>query len=107
MVSHDVREAGDRVTVRLRGELDWRGRLRVEPVLEVAVDRAAGRALVVDLTEVSFVDSSGVSLLIETAERARAAGLDLEIERPEARVFRVFEVLGLDAVLPFASNAPK
>lgn len=105
MVNHEVRQAGDRVAVSLRGDLDWSGRLRIEPILEGALEPGP-REFTVDLTNVTFIDSSGVSLLLEVCERARSEGIDFSILRPEARVFRVFEVLGLDAVLPF-SNASK
>jgi anti-sigma B factor antagonist len=101
MVEHELRENGDRVSVQVSGDLDWSARLRVEPVFEVAVEQAAGREVVVDLRPTTFIDSSGVSLLIETSEVARERGVALRIVRPEPQVFRVFEVLGLDGVLPF------
>lgn len=102
MVRHEISEDAGHLTVSLHGELDWGGRLRVEPVFEEALARAGERPVTIDLRQTSFVDSSGVSLLIETAESARAAGTQLEIVRPAPQVFRVFEVLGLDGVLPFA-----
>lgn len=106
MVEHERTEEPGGPVLRLRGDLDWGGRLKMEPVFETACADARGRSLTIDLRDVAFIDSTGVSLLIETSERAAAEGTDLTIVRPDPRVFRVFEVLGLDDVLPFAERAP-
>lgn len=106
MHSFDVSRTGDSVTVAPQGEIDWDTVLSLEPALEDAVAQGGLRRLVVDLTQVTFIDSSGINLLIQTVERCREGGIEPVLVKPELHVFHVFEVLGLQDVLPFAEQAP-
>ena len=58
--------------------------------------------LVVDLGEVTFVDSTGMGLVLEDHERARSEGFRLRLLRGPDDVQRVFELAGVADVLPFA-----
>ncbi len=73
--------------------------------LEQLVDdllREGVQQLVVDLGGLTFIDSTGLSLLLGVNERARAAGATLTLLRPQEHVGRVLEATGLDGVLPLA-----
>ena len=82
-------------TVRLSGELDAStvGALfdSVEPA------RSAAR-LVLDLTDLSFVDSSGLGAFVAIGERRRALGSEVEIVNAQDSVQRLFEIVGFDRV---------
>lgn len=71
----------------------------------VAQTIAAGnRRLIVDLAEVSFMDSSGLAALISGLKAARLAGGDLRIARLTDQVHQLFELTGLNRVLrPYAT----
>jgi anti-sigma B factor antagonist len=87
----EVESGPGRVVVA--GEID----LRTAPELRVALDAAAGEQgaeLVIDLTEVTFIDSSGITELL----RVSKAGHRLRLQHPAAAVRRVFELVGLDQV---------
>jgi anti-anti-sigma factor len=86
---------GDDRLLRLRGELDiaWVGDLTD------ALDRAAGPQVVVDLSGLSFVDSSGAAALVRATQAAESAGRRLALVRPSPPVARVFELLGLASVI--------
>ena len=66
---------------------------------------------VVDMSDVSFIDSTGVGVLVGALKRAREHGGVLTIACPQPRVRRVFEITGLLGALPIyesleaASNA--
>ncbi|MGK5550335.1 STAS domain-containing protein [Actinomadura kijaniata] len=55
-----------------------------------------GPWLVLDLTRVTFVDSSGLAVLVDFWRRARAAGGELFLVGPSGAVARKLEVTGLD-----------
>lgn len=58
----------------------------------------AGRdAIRVDLSEVSFIDSSGLRVLLQAEERCRAAGGSLTLERPGPQVRYILEITDLSA----------
>lgn len=66
----------------------------------VAVALASGRTrIVVDLSEVDFVDSSGLGALIGCLKSARQSGGDLRIAKPTAQVAMVLRLSNLDRVL--------
>lgn len=96
-----------------------RGRVRVTPVGELdlaTVDelqawlqelRDAGfRRLLIDLRELTFIDSSGLRLVITWNARANTEGLDFELIRGPAAIQRAFEICGLSNVLAFIDDDP-
>jgi anti-anti-sigma factor len=87
------------VALALGGELDMSATFALEPVLD-RVLAGDPRELVLDLEAVGFVDSSGVGLLIATHERADRAGVEMAITGAAPEVKRVFQVAGLEGVLP-------
>lgn len=90
----------------LSGELD----LAAAPVVEEELKSVARAApavstIVIDLVGVTFIDSTGLRLLLETSRRTESRGQRLLVRRPTDRVFRVFEISGIDRLLPF--DAPR
>lgn len=77
---------------RLIGELDLSG---VESLLS-AVGESNGASLVFDLSELTFVDSSGISAFVRLAHDRQDGGtLVLDAPRPEVK--RVLDLVGLAA----------
>jgi anti-sigma B factor antagonist len=63
--------------------------------------------LVVDLTEVSFVDSQAIGLLIAEHKRRVAAGERLVITGSSPMALRTFEICGVDQVLDLNADSPR
>ena len=83
------------------GELD----LSNSEVFESAVRSAEERHranLIVDLSGLQFIDSSGLAVLIRTANRSRENSNSLALLRGSAPVDRLFKLTGLTEHLPFA-----
>jgi anti-sigma B factor antagonist len=82
------------VEVVLHGELDIatldEALRRVE-----AAEREEPPLVVIDMSELTFVDSSGVRLVLLADERARAAGRRVAVRLGNGPALRVFQVLGL------------
>jgi anti-sigma B factor antagonist len=102
---------GEGLTIRVRrdrgyaivavaGEVDIAtvSRLR-ESLVELT---ASGRTLVVDLDQVSFIDSSGLAALVGAAKRAAAHGASLQVVCAGPRTRQLFRLTGLDAQVPLA-----
>ena len=89
--------------LRVRGDLD----LSTSPQLGATLERAIadGNAVVVDLSEVTFVDSTGLNTLISAFKACETNGGALAISpNLPVQVSRVFEITGLDGLLPIAPH---
>jgi anti-sigma B factor antagonist len=90
---------GDVAIVTVSGELDLALCIKLAPELNAAV-RSAARAVVIDLEDVSMVDSSGLALLLSTFRRLDHAGRELAIACPMGSPRCAFEMTALDRQLP-------
>jgi stage II sporulation protein AA (anti-sigma F factor antagonist) len=77
------------------GELD----LAVTEVLSDAIAAVEAPALVIDLSGLTFIDSSGLKVLVAAKRRFDQEGGKLRVEGAEGSVRRVFELAGLADVL--------
>ena len=84
--------------VRLAGRFDLLSAGEAKQRLSQAVSDGH-RNLVVDLGDISFIDSSGLGALIGALKAARLAGGDLRIARPNAQARSVLELTTLNRVL--------
>jgi anti-anti-sigma factor len=97
-----VRDA-DTARLKLSGELDLASVSRVEQAVDASLAQGA-RKLVLDLGDVSFVDSSGLRLFVVLNQRAISEGWKLSLTRPQEQAMKVFVVSGLEENLPFAQK---
>ena len=97
----EVTTDGPRTTAALHGEFDMAATFTVEPALERLLDEPGLETLALDLSDLRFVDSTGVGVIVRLADETRERGIDLTIAPGPPEVQRVFEVSGLADVLPF------
>ena len=84
---------GDRVSIRAKGELD----MAATPTLTKAIVGAAGVARIhLDLSGVTFLDSSAIGALVASGRELSEGGSRLEIGPRSDIVTRVLEITGLD-----------
>jgi anti-anti-sigma factor len=60
--------------------------------------------LVLDLTRLTFFDTSGMRLVVETLQEARRTGISLVLVRGSEDVQRLFALAGMDDRLPFVDD---
>jgi anti-sigma B factor antagonist len=85
----------DRLVFRLGGEIDASNTSALTgPVLSCAGE-LDDTLVVIDLTDVTFIDSSGLAALLECHAALTARGIALEVRNTPARIRRLFEVTGL------------
>jgi len=92
---------GDVHSICLFGELDLATAEAVERELE-RVEATDTAAIIVDLSGLEFMDSSGVRLMLIANARSRADANRLTLLRGPAAVQRVLELSGVERLLPFA-----
>jgi anti-sigma B factor antagonist len=100
----DAQQADGRTTLLLSGEFDASCVLRFERLVRAAMDDPMP-FLVIDLREVTFIDSTGLALLLRTEGASRQDGFELQIVRSQAPAVRsALEASGLERVLPFVES---
>jgi anti-sigma B factor antagonist len=91
------------VTLRASGELDMHTAATLRDAALAAL-RQHGTTLWLDLRDVSFMDSTGLEVLLSTQRRAELEGGSLTLLSPTPAVLRVLEVTGLDKVFTIAAD---
>jgi anti-sigma B factor antagonist len=94
------REEDDGGRLILSGELDIATAPRVEEAARAMLAHGVSR-LVIDLRELTFIDSSGLRMLIMLSDLAASDAWTLGLIRPADRPLSVFEITGADENLPF------
>jgi anti-anti-sigma factor len=92
---------GDIHTICLFGELDLASAEDVQCELQ-RVEATDAEAIILDLSGLTFMDSTGVRLIVSADNRSRADSDRLTLLRGPASVQRVFVLTGLEDRLPFA-----
>jgi anti-sigma B factor antagonist len=93
----------DRYLITVSGEVD----LATSPELDIAIIAAIDSgtpSVVIDLTDVSFMDSSGLGVIVRALKRCREAENDLDLVITNERVLKVFGITGLDQVIPIHAS---
>lgn len=91
-----VREVEDSLVVTLSGEIDLDRAPAIRLLLLDCVKQ--GRDVLVDLAQVTYIDSSGIASLVEALQTAGKAGTHLGLVAVSAQALRVFELARLDKV---------
>jgi anti-anti-sigma factor len=86
--------------IRLAGEMCLAGAPDVEDELRRVVLTSAD-TVVIDMRELTFIDSSGIRVILQAHRRAPKAGSRLLLVRGPRAVQRPFELTGLAERLPF------
>ena len=100
MSNHLEVVAGGMRLVTLRGELDAHDAPGLRETFASAFDGApAPVTVVLDLGQVTFLDSTVLGSIVGLLRRVREADGELRVVLPSAQAFRIFEITGLDTIL--------
>ena len=89
--------------VRLRGELDMGSCDEVDEALREAEQTSATR-IVLDVDSLSFIDSSGLQVILRAKRRSDNSGRRLRITRGNGHVADMFRLTALDMTLDFTES---
>ncbi|WP_447002218.1 STAS domain-containing protein [Saccharothrix isguenensis] len=85
--------------VRVSGSLDAAAQRPVTAALDDVFDTGPG-AIVLDLSEVDFLGSAGIALLVNTRHRAARQGIPFAVVADNHRVLRPLRMSQVDTALP-------
>ena len=99
--------SGDRnVVVHLQGELDMSTVDHLRQVLDGAMTNDVD-TLVLDLTHLTFIDSTGIGVLVSASRRAQRHGRSFVVRHPGRAVLKTLRLTGVDRqLMPMSSEHP-
>jgi anti-sigma B factor antagonist len=104
LVGLAIENQGDVIIARLTGELDIAGAPSTGEQIGQAVPNSA-LGLVVDMSELEFIDSSGVAMLFGLVRRLSSRRQELRVVAPQGRpVARVLEIVEFDRAAPISRD---
>jgi anti-anti-sigma factor len=100
-----VRRADERVIVELVGDLDLKDAADLQAALLDLTMGQGNRSLALDLSELTFIDSTGLRVLVETNRRIREVGGDMVLWNLRPHTRKVLEIAGLSMFLRIGDAA--
>jgi anti-anti-sigma factor len=104
-LSLETREEGQQVRIAVEGELDLSSALTFDEEIRRAEERQP-KVLVIDLSRLKFLDSTGLRLIMSAQARAKKRGHRLAIVEGTHAVQRIFRLAGVNRRLDIVSEAP-
>jgi anti-anti-sigma factor len=95
---------GDTARIAIVGELDIATGPQLEKQARAMIARQV-RELVIDLSQLTFIDSSGLRLFIALNDDASAGDWNLHLIRPSDAALTIFRITGAEENLPFTDDA--
>ena len=86
---------------QVAGELDHHGARSVMEELDRRIDQARPRELTLDLSGLTFTDSSGITVLLRTYRRMAQSQGSMRVVNTPAQAGKVFKAAGLERIIRF------
>ena len=93
MLSYEMKKCG--LLVRLTGELDHSAACELREELDGLIARTGAKRLLLDLSGLDFMDSSGIGLIIGRYKHMARRGGSVAVVAANRRIDRIFEMAGL------------
>ena len=90
-----AKHEGNQLELALKGELDHHGARNALRELELSIDAALPKKLVLDLAGVTFMDSSGIALILRAQQRMQLLDGSLLVRNVPQQARRVLDAAGI------------
>ena len=87
------------LTAKLCGELDHHGAVAVRTLIDAEMTRCKPQKTVLELSELDFMDSSGLGLIMGRYALAQRMGGEFSVSRPNERILKIFKLAGLERIV--------
>ena len=96
----EIEAAGDRLTARIKGELDHHSAAQARAQLDALLTDERIRELRIDLRGLTFMDSTGIGVLISKYKQLKGADSRLYVRKPSKSIDKIFNMAGLYSIMP-------
>lgn len=95
-------EEGQALTAQVTGEVDHHAARELMTELSRRVDAALPRALTLDLGGVTFMDSSGIAVVLRSWKKMRELGGTMTLRSVPPHAQKVLSAAGVDKLIPYS-----
>ena len=96
-----ARDTDRELLLEFSGEMDHHGARNALKEVEIAIDAALPRSLILDFAGVTFMDSSGIAVLRRASRRLGERGGAVKVVHVPAQAGKVLRAAGLDKLMEF------
>lgn len=103
----ELKQEPQKLTAFLSGELDHHHAKEIREAIDFAVREQYPPALILDFRQVTFMDSSGIGLILGRSRLLEEYGGTLEIHNPPAHIRKVLRISGADRLAVIRNSVRK
>ena len=90
---------GRKLRIAVDGEVDVSNAEELRAQIDAGLAEEATQEIEVDMAQVSYIDSTGIGVLVGSAHKAKDSGRIFQVLNPQPNVLRILGLLGVDEVL--------
>ena len=95
-INVEIKTNSSTITAYLKGEIDHHTASKIRSLLDVKIQTAQPKLLILDFTNISFMDSSGIGLVMGRYKLMQYIGGELKIVNPSPQIRKVMSLAGFD-----------
>ena len=92
---------GDTLKAFVSGEIDHHSARGIREAIDAALLSYSPEILVMDVSGITFMDSSGLGLVLGRYTKASEAGISFSVVDAKDRVLKMFDMAGLDRIIDY------
>ena len=90
---------GDVLNIKLVGEIDHHSAVRVRADIDTLIFESRPKRVILDLSQISFMDSSGLGLIMGRYTLIKELGGTLILRSPTAAVTKILSLAGMERIV--------
>ncbi len=91
--------SGEVLTAHIYGEIDHRGAVGIRTTIDIKAASSGAHHLVLDLSGVDFMDSSGLGLILGRYNNAKKSGIGFSVKNPSRSAERILTAAGAGRII--------
>lgn len=103
-MSVEIGVTGEVVTAYLSGELDHHTAKEMREAIDKAVELNMPTLLILDFKDITFMDSSGIGLIMGRYRNLQKTGAELHITGTSPNIYKVFHLAGIEKLAKLESR---
>ncbi|WKY47026.1 STAS domain-containing protein [Eubacteriaceae bacterium ES3] len=93
----------EQATVTIKGEVDIYSVDQFRESIEKSINQKKSK-IILDCTELSYIDSTGMGVLIEMRNKTRELGQNMIVKNPRPNVKKLLALTGVDKIIEIIEN---